>query len=105
MSEVTVYGASDDLIEVDGVLREEFSPPYDEPEALLAFSDGTVLRVRYDEDGCWRITPLARGTAEYSKIEAVGPDDPSYSDRVTLSGDFEWVVYGQKIVRAKSADA
>lgn len=28
--EVLIYGASDDLVEVDGSIREEFNYPYDE---------------------------------------------------------------------------
>jgi len=38
-----VYGASDDLIEIKGDIREEFSR-YDSEGDYLAFSDGTVLK-------------------------------------------------------------
>jgi len=91
---VTVYGASDDLIEVDGDIYEEFSHNSDEP-ALLAFSDGTVLRVTFDEDGIWRITPVISGTATFS--HEFGQDDREHSDKATLDGDVRWVMYGSEM--------
>lgn len=88
---ITVYGASDDLIEVDGDIYEEFNPQGDEP-SLLAFSDGTVLRVVFDQDGIWRITPVVSGTATLT--HAFGQDDREHSDKATLDGDVRWVVFG-----------
>ncbi len=55
MSEVIVYGASDDLIEVEGAIREEFTANRDGEANLLAFSDGTLLEVTYTDAGIWRI--------------------------------------------------
>jgi hypothetical protein len=52
---VTIYGASDDLIEVEGSIEEEFNVDSDRPHHL-AFPEGSVLKVVYDEDGIWRIT-------------------------------------------------
>lgn len=95
---LTIYGASDDLIEIEGDIREEFNP-IDE-SSKLAFSDGTVLSVSYT-DGCWRINRLAKGTSEYSKIESEGADSDNYSDKVTLVGDIKWVVFGSQMVKAK----
>lgn len=103
---VTIYGASDDLIEVEGDLREEFNP-YSNDDAepdYLAFSDGTVLSVVYAKDGCWRINRVVTGAAVYEKSEAEGSDTDNYSDRVTLTGDsLTWVVFGSRLVRAKTA--
>ena len=67
MSKITVYGASDDLIEIEGDISEEFNYPYnaDDKGVLLAFSDGTLARIKYDSGGMWRITPHARGTATW----------------------------------------
>lgn len=56
---ITVYGASDDLIEIDGDIREEF--PYIEHQStdggadLIAVSDGTVLRIEFTRAGTWSI--------------------------------------------------
>lgn len=86
-----IYGASDDLIEIEGDIREEFGPP-DGP-VLLGFSDGTVLQVQYGAGGnaFWRITPIIYGSASYSKTEATDEDE-RYSDVVTLDGDIKWVM-------------
>lgn len=89
---IKVYGASDDLVEVMGDIREEFSPDWDRP-AALAFSDGTVLEIQYLE-GVWRIRPLANGTATYSIVQAPADDEDNYSDVVTLEGAFTWVLFG-----------
>jgi hypothetical protein len=92
MVEVAVYGASDDLVEIEGDLNEEFNLAYDSEAMLLAFGDGTVLYVRYDNNGVWRITQRESGTAAFEKAEAPPDDEDNYSDRVTLRGDLRWVV-------------
>ena len=98
MTEIAVYGYSDDLIEVEGAVREEFPWPSGEP-AVLAFSDGTVLRIIYDDEGVWRISPLVRGSGEYSLTQGVD-EDSDYSDRATLRGDITWVVVGKNWARS-----
>lgn len=92
-----IYGASDDLIEIEGDIREEFNPSDADEPSLLAFSDGTLLQIQYGAGrlGFWRITPLTYGTAKYSKTEATNEDD-DYSDVVTLDGDIKWVVCGSQ---------
>jgi hypothetical protein len=99
MSELTIYGASDDLIEVDGCIREEFNfYPREDESLLIGVSDGTLLRVRYDEDGIWRFTPIVVGSSSVD-IE-YGKDDRAHTDRVTLTGDdLVWVVLGSQIAR------
>lgn len=104
MFEVKVYGASDDLIELDGSLYEEFS--YDEhKDNYIAFGDGTVLQVLYTGNGRWHIDRYMAGTAEYEKVEATSDegkrDDetPAYSDVVTLRGDLQWAVHGSGFAR------
>jgi hypothetical protein len=107
MSDTTIlYGASDDLVEVDGpFVREEFNPPYssDETAMVLAFdrsdADGGSLlaRIRYESDGCWRINVLSGG--EYgirpARGEDAGNDEdgvPGYSDRLEVHGRVAFVV-------------
>lgn len=104
MATVTIYGASDDLVEIEGDLREEFSFYSDEDDEgrLLGFSDGTMLRVRYDEDGVWRFTLVHKGGAEMKKQEAPANDRNNYSDRITLTGDIEWVMFGTEMVVANA---
>jgi hypothetical protein len=100
MTEITIYGASDDLIEIDGAIREEFGCVLDVPgeSAIIAVSDGTLLRVRYDEDGIWRFTPSVLGSS--SIAIAPGMDDRLHSDRVILRGDnLTWVVLALEVAK------
>lgn len=100
---VTIYGASDDLIEIEGDLREEFNPDEYGKLGYLAFSDGTLLSIQYSDttDWIWRINRLAEGLSTYSKTDGTDSDD-DYTDKVTLEGDsLSWVVYGHQTQRAK----
>jgi hypothetical protein len=104
MTTITAYGASDDLVEVEGDIREEFTyrePVQDGEANFLAFSDGTVLRIEYGDAGVWRITKAATGSGEVQIKQAAEDDEDSYSDRATLTGDVRWVVHGTRIERAK----
>lgn len=102
---IEIYGASDDLIEVEGDISEEFNPDLDgDAPNILAFSDGTLLEVSYTSEGLWKITRTAKGSAQYSTLfEATDPDG-EYSDKVQMRGDIRWVALasGGQIARARS---
>ena len=98
MAKLEIYGASDDLIEIEGDIREEFNPSSDDRNAL-AFSDGTILSIVYDDNGMWRIAPIAVGSAVYEMVQGTDPDD-DYSDHAWLTGDIEWVVYGTQFAKS-----
>lgn len=91
---IIVSGASDDLIEISGDINEEFpwqKPGYGQPSGdLLAFSDGTVLRIRLGGDG-WRITRVAAGTSAFTLKQHT--DGEEGTDTATLE-TAEWVVHG-----------
>jgi hypothetical protein len=89
---IEIYGASDDLIEIGGDLREEFPYSHRDVGDLLGFADGTLLRIRFDEEGVWRITRLRSGTAAFTLEQ--GTEDGDGTDRATLDGDVAWVVHG-----------
>lgn len=101
MAKVTLSGASDDLIEVDGDLREEFDYLAGDEEAgsYVGFSDGTVLKTRLDQDGIWRITPVVRGSAELKVDQAAVDDEVCYTDVATLDGDVRWAMHGIALVK------
>jgi hypothetical protein len=94
---ITVYGASDDLIEIDGDISEEFGYRNEDGLGdkgdLLAFSDGTILRIHYTQSGMWRITPVVGGSATLRIEQAPEGDEDNYSDKAELSGAV-WVVQG-----------
>lgn len=100
---LTVYGYSDDLVEIDGDIRDEFTYPYDDKEGcVLAFSNGLILRIKYNDNGIWRITPVFPIKNEsFSISQAPENDDSNYSDIATINDDIDWVVMGQSIGKKK----
>lgn len=95
---VTISGHSDDIISVDGDVNEEFYHYGDDP-IHLAFSNGHIARVVYDQDGVWRITAVQ---GQFERFESAPVDDDViYSDVATIAGDIEWVAYAPKVHRKK----
>lgn len=88
---LTVTGASDDLIELDGDISEEFAR-FDSEGDYLAFSDGTVLKAVYDENGIWRFNLIYKGNLYLEKIEGVVSDDTN--DIVKFADGILWCVCG-----------
>lgn len=95
---VEIYGASDDLIELEGDISEEFYGG-DDPK-YLTFSDGTVIAAIYcptNYEG-WKIERVAEGTATF-KVSLEGdftlvgcfdePDGPSHDWLVRWFEDFD----------------
>jgi hypothetical protein len=103
--QTVIYGASDDLIEIEGAFSEELGG-YDF-DGYLACSDGTLLRVKYE--GEWRFTRVRAGTIESKIIPSVGDDNShegeysrltSYSDIVVFDGKLTWVLQGKSLAKA-----
>ena len=93
-----IYGASDDLIEIEGDINAEFDANSDGPY-YIAISDGTLLDIHYDNDGLWRIKLLIRGLSVLDRQE--GSVDKDTNDIVTLvsTKPFKWVVLGvEKVI-------
>lgn len=88
MTKITITGASDDLIEIDGDISEEWDA-YDKGRQFIAVSDGTLLSIEYDDDGIWRVNKVTGGSAEFSKRD--GDVERDTFDVVTLEGDIRWV--------------
>lgn len=99
MKTTKIYGASDDLIELEGQITEEFNGGLYRDEAgprgdILAFSDGTLLEVEYDRDGIWRIRRLVAGACEYQHTPGELTSDTA--DVAVLTGDLRWVVKSER---------
>ncbi len=79
----TVYGQSDDLIEVEGDITGEIGAYDNKTGVLLLFDDGTQLVVKYGKPGlggAWGITLLKAGPL-FLHIDATTEDDTAhYSD-------------------------
>ena len=96
---ITIYGSSDDLIELEGAVEAEFycyTPDEEEP-VYLAFSDGTLLSVCYSSLGIWRFQCVVEGLSDFSKVE--GTDDDLHSDKITLDGPITWAILGSELAR------
>ncbi len=91
MTEVTVRGASDDLIEVEGPKWGDEFAGGDEPK-WLHFSDGTILKVWYGDEGIWKVDPIKIGNGTDCKMKiCIEETAEVYSDVATLTGDIKSV--------------
>lgn len=100
---MTVYGYSDDLIELEGDIKEEFNVYIDDAEpGYLAFSNGVLLRVVFDEDGIWRFTVLSddSNTVTVKQCVVNNPED-AYSDVVIIKDSIKWATFGTEKVVVK----
>ena len=86
---IIIYGASDDLIEIAGDIRDEFGGP-----GCVELSTGDVFEVTYDEDetGVWNVKHVCdsgkcKVDIEFKKEE----DDDGYSGRAVVEGPILWV--------------
>lgn len=84
---IRIYGASDDLIEVEGDLREEFNPRGD--QGYIACSNGLLFSFTYDFQGNWRFTHIS-GPKEYLQIHDIDPDE-GYSEVIDINEEISWV--------------
>lgn len=101
----TIYGSSDDLIELEGDVSQEFGA-YERCEDgegfVLALSDGTLLSVRYD--GCWRFKTLAAGSLQFTREDAIeesrdgsrADGKPWYSDVLTFPDGLTWAALADR---------
>lgn len=90
-----IYGASDDLFEVEGDVTGEAGVTVAGGPSTVAFcSDGTVLRVNYGDDvgrGIWKLTVLERGSL-LDRVDVCTDEyaDP-YSDVAHFRKGLKWV--------------
>lgn len=92
MSGTKIYGASDDLIEVEGELLAEAGGG-DEP-ALLVCSDGTLLEIKYGKGplAVWQIVTMRKGEL-FERIEYCDDEDADpHSDVAIFKPGLKWVI-------------
>lgn len=95
---IRIFGAADDLVEVEGDIIEEFAyQPEGQEPGFIGTSDGTIMTIEYGAGGIWRINKLRDGRAQFTKVE--GQDDEQHSDVVTLAGNIRWVIFGVAILK------
>ena len=106
---ISVNGFDDSAIVLSGDVNIEIDlHPADVLAAVdrglaIGFSDGTLRHASYDVSGFWRIYVKVAGIASSTRKEAMGSRD--ISDKLTLTGDFSWIVCGgYSVVRIKDRD-
>ncbi|MFA6159391.1 MAG: BRCT domain-containing protein [Candidatus Paceibacterota bacterium] len=112
---VTIYGASDDLVEINGDINEELSS-IDQPTYLL-FNDGSQVKVEYGADGVWCVNLVEGGKgsiertrgyigeeSNVSPTDHPGTDISSYSDYAILTWDqpLKLIKHGHRKLSAPS---
>lgn len=89
--EIEVWGASDDLIEFRGDIKEETTAFYDEP-TYIAFSNGLILKAEYTKRGVWEIDVLNLPDSSSATIQEKGEANKarnSYSEVAVIETEEE----------------
>lgn len=80
---ITIYGSSDDLVEIEGSCYEANEIDCYDKDVLIHFSDGTEIRVHYGKPnvgGVWQIVVEAQGSAKQSITVCEDENAEVYSD-------------------------
>lgn len=88
---VRVYGASDDLCEIEGSAYPEDEIGCYDKDVHIRFTDGTVIRCSYPKSGLavWAIDVEERGTAEQELHICEDEQAAIYSDIFTIDAEVE----------------
>lgn len=102
---VMVYGCSDDLIEIEGVIEDEYCTSggdiQDAKYNYVAFSDGTVLEIEYTSRGWWSIHVKRAGKCRVEREQ----DLDAGTDVIKLfgpAGSLTWALVGNSFLLAQS---
>lgn len=81
---IKVYGASDDLVEIEGSKYRDDEIGCYNTDVKIEFVDGTVIQVHYGKDndtkGIWAITVLNKGSAYQELLVCEDENARIYSD-------------------------
>lgn len=93
---IKVYGASDDLVEIEGDIKEEFGAF--NCKGYLMFSNGVLLTIEYGDMGIWRIECLVDPN-NFVEIEKcpLNDEDDSYSDIANIKDNIKFVIFSTDV--------
>ena len=88
---VKVYGASDDLVEIENSKYKEDEIGCYDHDVRIRFFDGTVIRVGYPKDGLaiWWIEIEKQGTAEHNMTICNDENARIYSDIFEIDSEIK----------------
>lgn len=96
---VTIYGYSDDLVEIENSQYKEDEIDCYDKAIRFFFVDGTIISICYAQGGVWKITHEAIGKAWYELTRCEDDDDDAYSDVFKI--DSEIISYEAFTPKAK----
>lgn len=96
---VKVYGASDDLVEIEGSAFKEDEIGCFDKDVRIRFMDGTIIRVGYPKDGLaiWWVEVEKEGTAAHTLTICEDEDARPYSDIFEIDAE----VKGYSVIKRK----
>lgn len=91
----TIYGTSDDLIEIEGDVSGEvmcYGTGDREKGVLVICSDGTLLELKYGKNnmGIWGITLIKKGSLLMKIKQCDDEDADIYSDVAYFANGLKW---------------
>lgn len=88
---VKVYGASDDLVEIENSQYKEDEIGCYDHDVRIRFLDGTIIRVGYPKDGLaiWWVEIEKQGTAEHELTVCDDEDARIYSDIFEIDSEIK----------------
>ena len=88
---VKVYGASDDLVEIENSKYKEDEIGCYDHDVRIRFFDGTVIRVGYPKDGLaiWWVEIEKQGTADQKLTICDDEDARIYSDIFEIDSEIK----------------
>lgn len=101
---VKIYGASDDLVEIEGSRFKEDEIGCFEYDVRFRFTDGTQIRIGYPNEGAaiWWIEIEKNGTAEKRLSVCENEDNDPHSDVFEIDAEIkDFRLIGQKYKAAK----
>lgn len=98
---IKIYGASDDLVEIEGSTYEEDEIGCYNQDVLIDFVDGTTIRVGYSKPdlAVWYIRIEKKGTAPQLLTMCEDEDSDIYSDVFEINAE----VRRHKLVKQSKA--
>lgn len=96
---VTIYGYSDDLVEIENSQYKEDEIDCYDKAIRFFFVDGTIISICYVKGDVWKITHEAIGKAWYELTRCEDDDDDAYSDVFKI--DSEIISYEAFTPKAK----
>lgn len=92
---ISIFGYSDDLVEVEGDIYEEFPSTYKHDD-YIATSNGLLMKVSYD--GVWRMHVIRNPNDTPFEHHPAGSEKATqyndYTELVEIHEDCEWLLFG-----------